>query len=246
MDARNRLKILANASRYDLACACGTKDARDHRRRGTDGTWLYPVARPSGGVSIMLKTLMTNACSNDCRYCPLRAGRSMRRYALEPHELLYEEGLLGGAVGVEKGDIVARPLPQAVADEGAKGGDPYPPREKAERLGGVGRQGEVAPRGAQSDLAAGGQFIQGKFEGRVAYLRGEDKLAVSGGRADGEGPRKPPLGSWPFLRRAPKSAWGEQPLSLATITRVLSVSSCSSRACRISPMQASFCITKSA
>ena len=87
MDTQARLELLADASRYDLSCACGAKDGDDHRRRGADGLWLYPVSLPRGGDSIMLKTLMSNACVNDCRYCPFRSGRDTPRCALSPEEV---------------------------------------------------------------------------------------------------------------------------------------------------------------
>ncbi|MCD4823232.1 MAG: radical SAM protein [Phycisphaerae bacterium] len=86
MDTQRKLELLADASRYDLSCACGTKDG-DHRRRGPDGMWLYPVSLPSGGVSIMLKTLLSNSCINDCRYCPLRNDQDVRRCSLTPEEI---------------------------------------------------------------------------------------------------------------------------------------------------------------
>jgi len=87
MDTLSKLQLLADASRYDLACACGTKANDDHRRRTPDGMWLYPVQLPSGGTGIMLKTLLTNSCVNHCRYCPFRAGRDGPRCALEPEEV---------------------------------------------------------------------------------------------------------------------------------------------------------------
>ena len=87
MDTQRKLELLADASRYDLSCACGTKGGDDHRRRGPDGLWLYPVSRPSGGTSIMLKTLMSNVCVNDCKYCPLRSGRDVPRCSLGPDEV---------------------------------------------------------------------------------------------------------------------------------------------------------------
>lgn len=85
MDTLDKLKILSADSQYDLACACGTHD-QDHRRRGADGKWLYPVTLASGGKSIMLKTLLSNACVNDCKYCPLRHDTNIRRCALNPDE----------------------------------------------------------------------------------------------------------------------------------------------------------------
>jgi predicted DNA-binding helix-hairpin-helix protein len=87
VDTRQKLELLADASRYDLSCACGAKGGDDHRRRGPDGLWLYPVSRPSGGTSIMLKTLMSNVCVNDCKYCPLRRGRDVPRCTLGPDEV---------------------------------------------------------------------------------------------------------------------------------------------------------------
>lgn len=86
MDTIEKLKILSEDSQYDLACACGTnKD--DRRKRGLDGKWLYPVALPQGGYSILLKTLLSNACSNDCKYCPLRSETDVKRCTLRPEEV---------------------------------------------------------------------------------------------------------------------------------------------------------------
>jgi predicted DNA-binding helix-hairpin-helix protein len=86
MEATERLKLLADASRYDLSCACGTQKD-EHRKRGPDGTWLYPATLASGGTSIMLKTLLSSACSGDCRYCPLRRDRDTPRHTLAPEEV---------------------------------------------------------------------------------------------------------------------------------------------------------------
>ena len=88
LDKDEKLKILADDSRYDLAGACGTKSAADHRRRGEDGLWVYPASVPRGGSSILLKTLQSNACSNDCRYCPLRRDRDVRRVAMTPRVIV--------------------------------------------------------------------------------------------------------------------------------------------------------------
>lgn len=86
MDTIEKLKILSEDSQYDLACACGTsKD--DRRRRGLDGKWLYPVTLPQGGYSVLLKTLLSNVCSNDCKYCPLRSETDVRRCTLRPEEI---------------------------------------------------------------------------------------------------------------------------------------------------------------
>jgi len=89
MDAQSKLELLADAGRLDLACACSTKHPDEHRRRSEDGSrWLYPVSLPSGGRGLMLKTLLSSACANDCAYCPLRAGNDPGpRCTLEADEL---------------------------------------------------------------------------------------------------------------------------------------------------------------
>jgi len=84
-DTQEKLEILSADSQYDLACACGTsKD--EHRRRSGEGKWIYPVTLPSGGTSVLLKTLMSNVCTNDCKYCPLREQMDVRRCSLRPEE----------------------------------------------------------------------------------------------------------------------------------------------------------------
>ena len=86
MDTVEKLKVLSEDSQYDLACACGTlKD--EHRRRGPDGRWLYPVTLPQGGYTVLLKTLLSNACVNDCKYCPLRSETNVKRCTLKPEEI---------------------------------------------------------------------------------------------------------------------------------------------------------------
>lgn len=76
-----KLQILGRDGQYDLACACGT--AKDgHRKRSPDGNWVYPVALPNGGNTVLFKTLVSNTCSNDCLYCPLRDKNDVRRCTL--------------------------------------------------------------------------------------------------------------------------------------------------------------------
>ena len=82
---QEKLEILSADAQYDLACACGTsKD--EHRRRTAEGKWIYPVTLPSGGRSVLFKTLASNVCTNDCKYCPLREQMDVRRVSLSPEE----------------------------------------------------------------------------------------------------------------------------------------------------------------
>lgn len=84
-DTNRKLEILSDDAKYDLACACGTNH-EDTRRRGGDGRWVYPVTLPNGGKSVLFKTLISNVCTNDCKYCPLRQEQDIRRCTLNPEE----------------------------------------------------------------------------------------------------------------------------------------------------------------
>jgi predicted DNA-binding helix-hairpin-helix protein len=84
-NTQEKLEILSADAQYDLACACATsKD--EHRTRGDDGRWVYPITLPSGGKSVLFKTLLSNVCTNDCKYCPLREQMDVRRCSLAPDE----------------------------------------------------------------------------------------------------------------------------------------------------------------
>ncbi|MCD8141412.1 MAG: biotin synthase [Planctomycetaceae bacterium] len=89
MNSQEKLEVLADAGKYDLACACGTKGNTDHRTRAEDGhAWLYPVSLPRGGTGVMLKTLLSSACVGDCAYCPMRSSQdTVRRCTLGVDEL---------------------------------------------------------------------------------------------------------------------------------------------------------------
>ncbi len=84
-DTQQKLEILSADAQYDLACACGTNQD-EGRRRGSDGRWIYPVTLPSGGRSVLFKSLISNVCTNDCKYCPLREQQDVRRCSLSPDE----------------------------------------------------------------------------------------------------------------------------------------------------------------
>ena len=83
-DTHQKLEILSADAQYDLACACSCNN--EGRRRGGDGKWIYPVTLPNGGKSVLFKTLLSNVCTNDCKYCPLRQQMDVRRCSLSPEE----------------------------------------------------------------------------------------------------------------------------------------------------------------
>ena len=84
-DTQKKLEILSADAQYDLACACSS-DNNQSRKRSADGKWIYPVTLPNGGQSVLFKTLISNACSNDCKYCPLREQTDVRRCTLNAEE----------------------------------------------------------------------------------------------------------------------------------------------------------------
>ena len=85
-DTSEKLSILSRDSQYDLACACATRED-EHRRRSKDNKWIYPVVLPNGGTTYLFKTLLSNECANNCKYCPLRADSQVLRCGLSPEEL---------------------------------------------------------------------------------------------------------------------------------------------------------------
>lgn len=87
LNTAEKLTVLSQDSQYDLACACGMHD-EDRRHRSKDERWIYPVALPQRkSRTFLFKTLISNVCVNDCKYCPLRADRDPRRCTLEKEEL---------------------------------------------------------------------------------------------------------------------------------------------------------------
>lgn len=84
-DTQKKLEILSTDAQYDLACACGSSTDQA-RRRGAGGKWIYPITLPNGGKSVLFKTLISNVCTNDCKYCPLREQQDIRRCSLQPEE----------------------------------------------------------------------------------------------------------------------------------------------------------------
>ncbi|NPB09310.1 MAG: hypothetical protein GXO17_03055, partial [Thermodesulfobacteria bacterium] len=86
-DLEERLQILSEDSRFDLAGSCAKDPFGRGRRRGSFGRWVYPVVLPSGRRMTLFRTLLSNVCVNDCAYCPLRLDQDPPRTSLSPEEL---------------------------------------------------------------------------------------------------------------------------------------------------------------
>ncbi len=86
METEQKLNILADSSKYDLACACKMKD-EPGRVRGDLGRWIYPAALPDGRKVFLLKTLQSNHCVNDCSYCPFNHQRDLERTTIGSEDM---------------------------------------------------------------------------------------------------------------------------------------------------------------
>lgn len=89
MNIADKLEILADAAKYDVACTSSGVDRG--ARRGQLGNALAAGCchsfTPDGRCISLLKVLMTNVCVYDCAYCVNRASNDTTRVAFTPREL---------------------------------------------------------------------------------------------------------------------------------------------------------------
>jgi len=82
-----KLRILGAQAEYDrCGCESGKKN-RVNRRRILPKEGIYPAQGPGGRKTLLLKTLQSNECVNDCAYCASRCGRGLKRTRFAPKEL---------------------------------------------------------------------------------------------------------------------------------------------------------------
>lgn len=89
MDLFDKLKILTDAAKYDVACTSSGVD-----RKAADGSIGSAAAfgichsfAGDGRCISLLKVLMTNACAYDCKYCVNRRSNDTPRASFAPREL---------------------------------------------------------------------------------------------------------------------------------------------------------------
>ena len=116
LSIQEKLRILADAAKYDVACTSSGVD-----RKGMKGSLGNSKAcgichsfSADGRCISLLKVLMTNHCVYDCKYCANRVSNDTERTAFTPRELCeltvefykrnYIEGLFLSS-GVQKNPI---------------------------------------------------------------------------------------------------------------------------------------------
>lgn len=113
MDTHQKLKILADAAKYDASCASsGAKRSNKGKGLGhATGSGICHSYTPDGRCVSLLKILLTNRCIYDCRYCVNRVSNDVPRAAFTVEEVVrltiefyrrnYIEGLFlsSGVVG---------------------------------------------------------------------------------------------------------------------------------------------------
>lgn len=89
MDLFDKLKILADSAKYDVACTSSGVD----RKNGKEGIGnavscgICHTFSADGRCVSLLKILMTNVCIYDCAYCVNRRSNDVARAAFTPKEL---------------------------------------------------------------------------------------------------------------------------------------------------------------
>lgn len=83
MDLQAKLRILADAAKYDASCASSGTSKRDSLKGGgigsTDGNGICHSYAPDGRCISLLKILLTNFCIYDCHYCINRISSNVAR-----------------------------------------------------------------------------------------------------------------------------------------------------------------------
>ncbi|QDV06320.1 Radical SAM superfamily protein [Planctomycetes bacterium Poly30] len=89
-DVQDKLKILADAAKYDASCASsGVKRSNGGKGVGNaTGSGICHSYTPDGRCVSLLKILLTNRCIYDCRYCVNRVSNDVPRAAFTVEEVV--------------------------------------------------------------------------------------------------------------------------------------------------------------
>ncbi|WP_165248169.1 putative DNA modification/repair radical SAM protein [Adlercreutzia sp. ZJ141] len=89
METADKLEILADAAKYDVACTSSgvNRGAVFGQLGSASSAGCCHSFTPDGRCITLLKVLMTNVCIYDCAYCVNRASNDVPRAAFTPREL---------------------------------------------------------------------------------------------------------------------------------------------------------------
>ena len=88
MDTESKLRILADAAKYDVACTSSGLDrqARPGKLGNAVSAGICHSFSADGRCITLLKVLYTNACVYDCAYCVNRRSNDVPRAVFDPRE----------------------------------------------------------------------------------------------------------------------------------------------------------------
>ena len=87
MTIEEKLTILTDAAKYDVACTSSGGDRRGGSLGKTVAAGCCHSFSADGRCVTLLKVLLTNVCRYDCRYCVNRSSNDLPRAAFAPREL---------------------------------------------------------------------------------------------------------------------------------------------------------------
>ena len=102
MTVEEKLTILTDAAKYDVACTSSGGDRRGGRLGKTLPSGCCHTFSADGRCISLLKLLLTNVCIYDCQYCVNRTSHDLPRAMFTPRELAdltiaFFQGTGGGA-----------------------------------------------------------------------------------------------------------------------------------------------------
>lgn len=88
-ELQDKLKILADAAKYDVACTSSGVSRKGEKGKlgNSEAAGICHSFSADGRCISLLKVLMSNHCIYDCKYCVNRAGNDIPRATFEPDEL---------------------------------------------------------------------------------------------------------------------------------------------------------------
>ncbi|MEG2404252.1 MAG: putative DNA modification/repair radical SAM protein [Oscillospiraceae bacterium] len=126
MDVLDKLTILTDSAKYDVACTSSGND-RAGNKSGLGSTVACGICHTfsaDGRCVSLLKVLLTNFCIYDCKYCVNRVSNDVRRAAFTPVELAdltiqfyrrnYIEGLFLSSAVIQSPDYTMEQMIKAL------------------------------------------------------------------------------------------------------------------------------------